>query len=165
MPSSQRELWEAPKRKVLLLDDDLDDVVFFEMAMSRCTQGVEVVHAIDGAEGLKLLKPDRGFLPSLIITDLKMPGVDGFEFLLRLKDHPDRSKMRVIVFSSSDLTIDRERAKALNINGYHVKPVGFAPLIEEVRRMYDLYLRQPAKQVLANPTVVPPSKLLLGDKH
>ncbi len=142
MASSQKELWNTVRRTVLLVDDDLDDVLFFEMAISRCASDIDVVHAHDGAQAMELLSNGVGFVPDLIITDIKMPGINGFEFLEMLKARPELSKLPVIVFSSSGEAVDRQQAAVFDLKGYHVKPVGHQALLEEVRRIFHTYLTE-----------------------
>jgi CheY-like chemotaxis protein len=155
MASLQKELWTSAKRTILLVEDDLDDVLFFEMAISRCAPNVDVVHANDGSHALEILKSGVGFVPDLIVTDLKMPGMNGFEFLAKVKGDSELSKIPVIIFSSSGEEVDRQRAKPLNLSGYHVKPVGHHELVEEVRRIYYTYLNGNAASTRSTPNLHP----------
>src|SRR5262249_38081603 len=71
-------------------------------------------------------------LPCIIITDLKMPNVDGFELLQWLRDRPEFSRVPKLVLSGSDLKSDRDQAADLGACGYFVKPGGFDRLIAMV---------------------------------
>jgi CheY-like chemotaxis protein len=149
------------RQTILLIDDDLDDVLFFEMAISRCAPNIDVVHAHDGAQALEMLKRGNDFVPDLIVTDLKMSGINGFEFLALLKADLNLNRLPVIVFSSSDEGVDRQRVMRFAANGYHVKPVGHHQLVEEVTRIYNMYLSGAVRdagalgdvqQILGHPT-------------
>src|SRR6476619_4872437 len=107
---------------ILLAEDDQDDFFFFELAMSKCGANIKLVHAKDGGEAIDLLKNGSGLVPDLIVTDLKMPKVNGFEFLQWLQSQPSLSKLPTVVFSSSDEPTDHKRAKELGALSYHVKP-------------------------------------------
>lgn len=127
-PNPQDLTWTNPC--LLLVDDDLDDALFFELALKDCARNVAFHHTVDGAEAMAMLERNPEGAPDLILTDLKMPGVNGFQML---RDHAVFSKVPVIVFSSSGELVDRERAFALGAKDYHVKPAGYQKLVAEVR--------------------------------
>jgi CheY-like chemotaxis protein len=97
----------------------------------------------NGEEALKFLRREGEYrdaaLPSLILLDLKMPRVNGFEVLKELKKDEKLRVLPVIVFTSSEKNEDIELAYRLGCNSYIVKPVKFDEFIkvmEEIRRYW-----------------------------
>ncbi len=120
---------------ILLAEDDLVDFYFFQLAMEKCAAEIKLVHALDGQAAIAYLEDTTTPAPDLIVTDLKMPKINGFELLEWLKQHPELSKLPAVVFSSSDEMTDRNRAKALGARSYHVKPGNHRGFVEEVNRI------------------------------
>lgn len=84
-------------------------------------------------------------LPDLVLLDLKMPGMDGFEFLKWLRSQPGFGSVRVTVLTSSGLDRDITEARRLGANSYLVKPVDFEKFVEISRALsgYWLWLDHP----------------------
>jgi CheY-like chemotaxis protein len=85
--------------------------------------------------------PVRHPLPNLLLLDLKLPRVTGFEVLEWLRSHPDLRHMLVVVFSSSDQPEDINRAYALGANSYVVKPLDPDELVRVVERLQNYWLK------------------------
>jgi CheY-like chemotaxis protein len=117
---------------ILLVEDDPNDVrlamaVFRSLHMSqRC------VVASDGEDAMEFLHSRGRFcgrapgLPRLIVLDLKMPRMDGFELLQHIKTDDGLKDIPVVALTSSREERDVERAYDLNVNGYVVKSIDFA---------------------------------------
>lgn len=127
-----------PSLNVLLAEDNRDDALLMQRAFHQCgllrpphivTDGAEAIDYLAGAEPFT----DRAHhpFPNLIILDLKMPRVSGFEVLEWLRAHPDYQVIPTIVWSSSSDFRDVKRAYCLGANGYLCKPTDFA----EFKRM------------------------------
>jgi CheY-like chemotaxis protein len=100
------ERWIVPssdKVTVLVVDDDEAMLEIVQRKLQNA--GYPVVTATNGKEGLDVLETEN---PGLIVLDLMMPEMDGFEFLRRLKQHPRHSQLPVVVATAKDLT-DAER--------------------------------------------------------
>lgn len=111
---------------VLIVEDRPEDAEMVKMALERRIRGVTVQIARDGAEAIEFLtNPDAPVRPRLVLLDLKMPRVDGFEVLERLRDDERTASIPVVVMSSSALEPDVRRAYALGANSYVVKPTDF----------------------------------------
>ncbi len=103
----------APK-KILLVEDDF---LLLEMyAITLSGEGYAVFKASDGQEGLDLIKQER---PDLVLLDLSMPSVSGFQVLADLHEHGDRTP--VIVISNTDEASAIERCRELGAKEYIVK--------------------------------------------
>lgn len=103
------------RKKVLLVDDQLMDIALTRQALSDCSIEHEIVAAFDGFEGLTLLSSQRF---DVVVLDLKMPKVDGFEVLSQMRMQPSLASTPVIVVSNSDLQVDRTRAHNLGAVEY-----------------------------------------------
>jgi CheY-like chemotaxis protein len=112
---------------ILLVEDSEDDAYFFMRAFEKSGAACSLRHVTNGAEAIDFLentgksKPQN--LPSVIFLDLKMPVVNGFEFLEWMRTQTFRSSIQVIVLSGSDYPEDKDRAARLGATDYLVKPV------------------------------------------
>jgi CheY-like chemotaxis protein len=95
-----------------------------------------MMHVADGQEAIDYLRGDADYadrarypFPGLLLLDLKMPKVDGFDVLSWLKTRPDLETLAVVVLSSSSREDDIERARELGADDYRVKPADFEDLL------------------------------------
>jgi len=125
--------------RILVVDDDETNVDLLLIALSRQQFPHETVVTRDGAEALDYLFGRGKFTgrdgeqPVVVLLDLKMPGVDGFEVLRQVKSDDALRRIPVVVFSSSDDESDRWQSYELGANAYVTKPVDFAELLEVVQ--------------------------------
>ena len=118
-------------RTLLFVDDDVDVREAFGDLFDF--HGWTVVHAADGQEALDWLEANPA--PTAILLDLKMPRVDGFEVLRRLKESPQTAPVPVIVLTTTDDPREIARCYELGCNVYITKPVEYDAFIEAVRRL------------------------------
>ncbi|WP_036166176.1 response regulator [Massilia sp. 9096] len=111
------------RKKVLLVDDQPLDLALTRQALKDCSIEHEIVSAADGFEGLQQLGAQHF---DVVVLDLKMPKVDGFEVLAQMRIAPILSANPVIVVSNSDLQADRVRADALGAVEYVHKALDYA---------------------------------------
>lgn len=110
-------------RSVLLIEDDEVDVLNVRRAFRKRGFTQELMLAKDGIEALSLLENNADeSLPDLILLDLNMPRMGGFEFLKKLKESP-YSNLDVYVMSTSSEDSDRDLAIELGASGYIIKPL------------------------------------------
>jgi len=115
---------------VILLAEDSDiDAKLFAKTNDLCGNEFQVIRVIDGVEAVDYLRgagayADRSKYPAanLLLLDLNMPRADGFDVLRWRQDHPAFLRIPVIVYSSSYLPADVERAYAFGASSYVVKP-------------------------------------------
>lgn len=121
---------------MLLVDDDPNDVELFLTALERehLASKVHVVH--DGVEALDFLfargsyaHPHIEDVPKVVLLDLRMPKLSGFDVLERIRSSPQTKEIPVVVFSSSRHVTDLAQAYASGANSYVVKPVEFDDLM------------------------------------
>ena len=110
---------------VLLVEDDDVDAEAVMRSIRRAQVPVEVVWVEDGVEALEVLHGDHSYQtinrPVIVLLDLNMPRMDGFEFLQALRSDPRLHDLVVFVLSTSSADADRTRAYHQNIAGYLVK--------------------------------------------
>ncbi len=125
--------------EILLVEDDPDDVELTLHALRRHGLANRIQTARDGEEALAFFfgasaAPERGTpSPLLVLLDLKLPKVDGFEVLERLRADERTRTIPVVVLTSSRQERDVARCYDLGANSYIVKPVDFEQFTEAVR--------------------------------
>jgi CheY-like chemotaxis protein len=118
----------APARRVLVVDDELAMRALCRVNLT--VSGMAVVEARDGREALALVAAER---PDLILLDVMMPGLDGWEVAERLAADPDTREIPIVFLTARADTADRVRGRDLGAVGYVTKPfdpVGIADLVE-----------------------------------
>lgn len=112
--------------ELLIIEDNPGDVRLLEEAFQELQANVNIRVAKDGAEGLHILlnpSPVRTeWRPDLILLDLNLPKVSGHDVLVRIKNHPQTSRIPVIVLTSSKAESDVRRAYESHANAYLKKP-------------------------------------------
>lgn len=121
--------------RVLLAEDDPDHRFLTSRALRASAEvDVRVDAVADGAEALDYLYRRGSYeeqaLPNLVILDLRMPKVSGFEVLAQVKDDPDLQNIPVVVLSGSERPEDVEETYRLGGNSFVTKPVGLQGLEE-----------------------------------
>jgi CheY-like chemotaxis protein len=133
----------ATASTVLLADDDDALSMLLERAIHRSGDVISLKWVGDGDEAIQYLSrtgqyADSGEypFPSLVLLDLKMPKVTGFEVLQWKRTQPHLESLPVVIWSSSGLAEDKKRAERLGALSYFVKPMeteGFLELIEYLK--------------------------------
>lgn len=103
-------------KKILIVEDDKFLIKAYNIKFTK--EGFKVVTAADGASGLELAKNES---PKLILLDLMLPKIDGFEFLKRLSEDEKIKTIPVIVLSNLGQQSDREKAISLGAKEYLIK--------------------------------------------
>lgn len=139
-------------RPILLIEDSRDDVELTLTALKKNNIQNEVVIAHDGIEALDFLFGVRGPpkgkghpIPALVLLDLKLPSMDGFEILKRMRDS-DRTKLiPVVILTSSTERLDLLKGYELGASSYVRKPTDFGEFLLAVQELghYWLTLNEP----------------------
>jgi len=116
--------------KILYVEDSDDNVYMLRGRLTRA--GFEVAVATDGAQGVAMAASEA---PDLILMDLSLPVVDGWEATRRLKDAPDTRPIPIIALSAHAMEGDRARAIAAGCDDYDTKPVDFSRLLGKIRSL------------------------------
>ena len=121
-------------RKILIIDDE-EDLTFFVKANLELSNKYEVLIANSGKEGIKLAKRYR---PDLILLDIMMPGMDGFEVLQNLKKAADTLSIPVIMLTAKGDDDSKIKAAGLYNEEYIVKPVRIDILNTKIEEVFKL---------------------------
>jgi len=117
-------------KKILIVEDDkfLRELIVRKVS----EEGYDIAEAFDGEEGSKKVKEEK---PDLVLLDLILPGIDGFEVLAGIKQDPQTSSIPVIILSNLGQTEDVEKGLKLGAIDYLVK-AHFTPgeIIEKVKK-------------------------------
>jgi len=142
-------------RVILLVEDNPDDVELTLRAFKKSNIVNELVVARDGAEALDYLYGtgrfagrDINITPAVILLDLKLPKVNGFEVLQRIRADERTQLLPVVILTGSQEEQDLINGYKLGANSYIVKPVGFDKFCCAIQKlgMYWLLLNQPPRR-------------------
>jgi CheY-like chemotaxis protein len=116
--------------KILLVEDNEMNRDMLSRRLVR--QGYEVLLAQDGERGLAMAAEER---PDLVLMDMSLPVIDGWEATRRLKADPSTKVIPVIALTAHALTEDREKALAAGCDDYDTKPIELTRLLEKITRL------------------------------
>lgn len=123
-PASERP------RTVLIVEDNEDNRIVYSTMLRHF--GFAVDEAENGAEGILKARSNQ---PDLILMDIAIPLVDGWEAVQRLKKDPSTSHIPIVALTAHAMPADRERAMQVGCDGYLAKPCEPRTVVEEVRRI------------------------------
>src|SRR6266487_4974477 len=139
--------------EILLVEDNMDDAELAILALRKRNIANSLIHLDNGAEALDFLFGKGKYegrnianKPKIILLDLKMPKVDGFEVLKQIKANEETKAIPVVVLTSSKESPDVEQAYLLGANSYMVKPVefdNFTRAVAEIGMYWLLYNHLP----------------------
>jgi CheY-like chemotaxis protein len=109
---------------ILVIDDEWETIELLEAAFKRC--GCTVLGAMNGREGLRLV---REHCPAIVLIDLMLPGLSGFEICGHLRDDPNTTHIPRVILSACDSLADQAEALTAGADRYVVKPVKIKALI------------------------------------
>jgi CheY-like chemotaxis protein len=117
--------------KILYIEDNDDNVYMLKMRLELLGD-FEVLAAENGEKGCEMAATEQ---PDLILMDLEMPVVDGWEATRRLKGSPTTHDIPIIALSAHALAGEREKALAAGCNEFDTKPIEFDRLVATMRRV------------------------------
>lgn len=121
---------EPRAMRVAVIDDDPDMVKVIEMAFR--VEGVEVLAAFGGLKGYSLVKRE---LPDIVLLDIMMPDIDGYEVMRKLKLDPDTSHIPIIFVSAKAGIQHITKGLSLGAQGYVTKPFHPSELLSTVKKV------------------------------
>jgi CheY-like chemotaxis protein len=144
-PQSQvNGLLEPRRRPILLVEDDPVDQEMIGLAFKRASVANRVITMANGQEALDYLMAPRSesVLPAVIILDLNMPQMDGFEFLRRIKAEPRFAAIPVVVLTTSQFDRDLTQSYALGASSCLTKPGDFEQLVKMAAEVDQYWCRR-----------------------
>ena len=118
----------TPKPKILIVDDEEDIVTNLEAFLEE--EGYETLTAREGETALKKIEEEK---PNLVLLDLNIPKMSGFQILERIK--PRETGLKVLIFSGVATEEDKARALALGALGLLTKPIQIDALLQEIEKV------------------------------
>lgn len=137
---------KAGSMLILIADDDADDRMFMEQALRQTGFSHTIRFVEDGEELLDYLYQHKAYTPktaprpTLLILDLNMPRVDGFQALKAIKSNPDFRRIPVVIMSTSTADEDMLRSYDLGVNSFVIKPFNFNRLVEVISTLKTYWL-------------------------
>jgi two-component system, cell cycle response regulator DivK len=118
-------------RRVLVVEDQEDNRRIMRDLLTSV--GYELIEAPDGLAGVRLAKEHR---PDLILMDIQLPGIDGYEATRRIKADPELSAIPIVVVTSYALSGDEQKARAAGCDAYVAKPFSPRQLLATIRAFF-----------------------------
>ncbi|MBR2514471.1 MAG: response regulator [Halomonas sp.] len=116
--------------KVLVVDDEPNIVLSLEFLMEQA--GFEVVTAEDGEQALEQVHNSS---PDLLLLDISLPGMSGFDVLERLRGQEATAQLPIIMLTAHGRDVEREKGMALGADDYITKPFSTQSLVEKVKAL------------------------------
>jgi two-component system cell cycle response regulator DivK len=116
--------------KILLVEDNEMNRDMLSRRLAR--RGYDVAIAVDGEQGLAMARSEA---PALILMDMSLPGLDGWEATRRIKTSPETRSIPVIALTAHAMAGDREKAIAAGCDDFDTKPVDFTRLVEKIEML------------------------------
>jgi CheY-like chemotaxis protein len=138
-------------KPILLVEDDDVDAMTTQRALKDINVTNELVHKVNGEEAMEYLREDGNELPFLILLDLNMPKMNGFEFLNVIKGDSVLKRIPVVVLTTSETEQNIMDSYELGAAGYFVKPVDYKHFVEVMKtiQMYWTLNRFPNNERLS----------------
>ena len=116
-------------KKILVVDDEPDILKMVTFRLKK--EGYEFITAVDGQEALDLINRQR---PDLVLLDLRLPVVDGYEVCKRLKTNEDLRQIPVILVTASSAAEIAEKTKDFQADDYLIKPFEPEELLDKIKK-------------------------------
>lgn len=117
-------------QKILIVEDNANNLDMLSRRLTR--RGYQVVVAVDGADGVARARSER---PALILMDMSLPVIDGWEATRRLKADPETAAIPIIALTAHAMLSDRDKALDAGCDGYETKPVELSRLLELMEKL------------------------------
>jgi len=121
-------------KKILIIDDE-EDFCYFAKKNLEAVSNYEIIIANKGKKGIQIARKEK---PDLILLDIMMPGIDGFEVLKRLKGNEKTQNIPVIMLTAKDEDEAKIKASGLYCEDYIVKPVENVVLKAKIHKVLSL---------------------------
>ena len=116
--------------KILIIEDTENNRVLLTRRLRP--RGYDIITAADAEKGLPLVEGER---PDLVLMDVGLPGINGWDATRQLKSNPATKHVPVIALTAHAMDGDREKAMAAGCDEYEIKPIDFNRLFEKIDRL------------------------------
>jgi DNA-binding response OmpR family regulator len=124
------ETGDMNSKKILIVDDELSILVPLKFLLEKNSFSVELAQS--GKDALDLIAQSK---PDLILLDIMLPDLDGFEIFQMIRQNPEWDDIKVIYLSAKNRDVDIAKGLNLGVDAYVTKPFSNADLMEKVRRL------------------------------
>ncbi len=116
-------------KKILVVEDNEKNMYLMNFILGK--KGYEVIQAATGEKGVELAASEA---PDLVLMDIALPGIDGYETTRRIRQLAGREQVPIVAITSYALAGDREKGLAAGCNGYVEKPIDPAAFLPEIEK-------------------------------
>ncbi len=116
-------------KKILVVEDNEKNMYLMNFILVK--KGYEVIQAATGEKGVELAASEA---PDLVLMDIALPGIDGYETTRRIRQLAGRERVPIVAITSYALAGDREKGLAAGCNGYVEKPIDPAAFLPEIEK-------------------------------
>lgn len=135
--------------KILIVEDSDEDFAAFQRIMQKtCELEIPLIRCLDGDDALDFLYRTGTYasneyyeLPGLMVLDLNLPGTDGLEVLMQIKQDENLKTIPVVVFTTSSNPKDIQACYRLGVNSYLLKPTDIEQLKTSLRLFFDYWFK------------------------
>jgi CheY-like chemotaxis protein len=124
--------------RIIMIDDDVEFIELVDDALMA--RGCVITYADNGEEGIRLA---RLLQPDVVLLDIRMPGVDGYEVATRMRSDPQLKRIRIVAVTGLTMEDTEEQLRAGGFDGYVAKPVDLDVFISEIERFLDRPFARP----------------------
>jgi len=117
-------------KRILVIEDDPASLRLMQYILEH--KGYEVLTAVNGLDGLKKARSEE---PDLVILDVMLPGMDGFDICYHLRAEPQTAKLPILMLSAKAREVDRDTGLKVGADYYITKPVAPAEIISNVEAL------------------------------
>ncbi len=119
-------------QKILIVEDELNIIVALRFSLEQ--KGYDVIVAVSGEEALEKIARER---PDLILLDIMLPGIDGYEVCENVRQNKKTQNTRIVFLSAMGRDVDVAKGAALAADAYFVKPFSILEVIDKVRELLE----------------------------
>ncbi|MHB8104639.1 MAG: response regulator transcription factor [Dehalococcoidales bacterium] len=121
------------EKKILIIEDDPATLRLVDYSLKQ--EGYQIITATNGLDGIRKA---LGESPDLVILDVMLPGMDGFEICYRLKSEPNTKQLPILMFSAKAQEIDKDTGIKVGADDYLTKPSAPSEIIKHVAKLLAL---------------------------
>lgn len=116
--------------KILVIEDDASTMRFIEYTLEQ--EGYEVITATDGLEGLRKAQDEH---PDLVLLDIMLPGLDGYEVCYQLRQKPETTVLPILMLSAKARQHDKDIGLKVGADDYLVKPADGSEIVARIKTL------------------------------